>query len=123
MEKIMDKEYREVSQPKAKEMFSEPNDLDESLKDLEDYEDYTNTDNLFQSEKGDRLVVEKHKPYEDAEKAKVDKKASKSQQEKVKEYTDVYDKDNFDKGLLTDPKEIDELLESEEAFSKHLDIQ
>ena len=120
-------DYRKVTQPKADQLFSEPNDLAEAIKDLEDFESYTNTDNLYQSTDGDRQIVEKHEPYEDAEKAKIVKKALQEKQpaelKKVEEHRDIFDKDNFDKGLLNDPKEIQDLLESEEAYFKHLDIE
>jgi len=69
-----EKDYRKVDQPKADAIFSEPNDLAEALKNLEDYEDWSNTDNLFQSTDADRLVVEKHTPFEDADKAEKVKK-------------------------------------------------
>lgn len=64
-----EKDYRKIDQPKVESRFSDPNDLQELLDDLTSYEEYLPTDNLFQSEKGDRLVREKRKPYEDSEKA------------------------------------------------------
>jgi hypothetical protein len=119
----MDKDPRKVTTPKAENLFSHPNELDKSLEDLNAYEYYINTDNVFQSTDGDRLKVEKYEPYEDAKKAKVDKKASKESLEKQHEHRDIFDEKNVEKGLLNDPKEIDELLESEEAYKKHLGIE
>ena len=73
-------QFREPTQSKAPSLFQDENDLAESLKDLEDYESFLNTDNLFQNPEGGRLIVEKHEIYEDADKAKkhdwIGKKAS-----------------------------------------------
>jgi hypothetical protein len=65
-----EKDVRKVDQPKADNLFSNPNILDELLQDLNDYEKWSGTDNIYQSDKSGRVDVEKHEPYEDAEKAK-----------------------------------------------------
>jgi len=62
----MPSDYRKNDLPKAKNLFSEPNDLEDSLKDLDTYEEYVPTDNMFNSDKMDRQVRTKREPYEDA---------------------------------------------------------
>lgn len=65
---------RKITLEKAPSIFSEPDNLGEALDDLDAYETWTNTDELFNSTDGGRLKVVKHTPYKDADKAKKVKK-------------------------------------------------
>ena len=100
----MDNEYRKVDLEKAKNLFSDPNELKDLLDDLESYESYSNTDELYNSIDGDRLKVVKHEPYEDAEKVK---KASKEDNNSgiLKQKVDTLE-----------DKELQDLLESTDAL-------
>ena len=106
-----EKDYRKVDQPKADSLFSNPNTLDELLKDLGDYEEYLPTDNLFNSEKMDRLVREKREPYEDSEKAEKIKKEASGNNFALKETV---------KNL--DDKTLDDILKDSEAYESYLGI-
>lgn len=57
------KDTHKVTQPKAKTEYSLPNDLKESLDDLESYEKLTD-DLKLNSVDGDRMETEKHKPVD-----------------------------------------------------------
>jgi len=68
-------DYRKVEQPITDSIFSKPNDLGEALDNLDAYDDWTSTDELFQnSEDATTPIIEKHAPYDDADKAKKVKK-------------------------------------------------
>lgn len=115
-EKGPEKDYRKVDQPKADSVLSNPNNLEEALDDLGAYEDFSNTDELFNSDKMDRLEVVKHKPFEDADKAKkVTKKAS--EDESMKEFSI---KDEKDKPMSED--ELEEILKDSDAYAKYLGL-
>ena len=67
-------DYRKVKQPISESVFSEPNDLGEALKNLDAYDDWSSADELFQNSDGGDIIIEKHTPYDDADKAKKVKK-------------------------------------------------
>jgi cell fate (sporulation/competence/biofilm development) regulator YlbF (YheA/YmcA/DUF963 family) len=113
-DKKPEKDYRKVDQPSAESIFSEPNNLSEALKDLEDYENWSNTDNLFQSTDADRLVVEKHDPFEDADKAKKVKKEAAD----VKHQTETKNVS----GIESELEEIMKILKDSNAYEEYLGI-
>ena len=110
----MPKDYREVDTPMAENLFSDPNLLSELLDDLDAYEEVAkkNDFNKYQSEHGDRMKVEKHKPFdvdEEAPEVEIEKKAAAKEQPFIKN-EDIYNLYS-DLATLKDLTDEDELLE------------
>jgi len=106
--------------PPTKLEFFNPNELNELLDNLQTFELYTNNDSYYVNDDG-QFKIEKHKPYEDAEKAKITKKATVDPKyDDIKMHTDIYNADNFRDGLLLTDEEIEDLLEWDEEFFKHM---
>jgi hypothetical protein len=120
MAKIKETEqnYRKVDWPKIPTILSNPDALEEALEDLDAYEDFSNTDELFNATDGGRMIVVKHVPFDDAEKAKkvkVTKKASEFEDESMKEFS-IEDKDDE----LLSEKELNEILKDYFAYMNYL---
>jgi hypothetical protein len=109
---VLETDYRKVDQEKAPSIFSEPNELADALKNLEDYENWGATDNVFQSTDGDKAVVEKHEPYDDADKAKKVKASKDENQMETKKTKNIED----------DLKELLEILKDSDAYSDYLGL-
>ena len=111
---LTEEDYRKVTQPKTDSVFSEPNDLGEALDNLDAYDKWTNTDELFQNPDGGDIIIEKHDPYDDADKAtKVKKKAAKTKENPHSETKTVHNLD------LT---ELMDLLKDSDAYSDYLGL-
>jgi hypothetical protein len=107
-------DYRKVDQPKADNLFSNPNTLEDLLQDLTDFENWSNTDNIFQSVHGDRPDVDEREPYDGIEKAEkvVKKKAAEEKNPGIIKK----DIENLDE------KNIHDILEDYLDYEKYLGI-
>ena len=106
-------DYRKVDQPKAPSKYPNLNGLDESLKDLETFEKFVNTDRIFQNPTGDRQINEGGEPYDVVEKPnKIKKAADKKGGESIEEK----DIKNIELKLL------DEVLKNYKEYEKYLGI-
>jgi len=114
-----EKDYRKVKQPKVPAFLYNPDALESALEDLDAYEDFSASDELYNSTDGGRLIVVEHIPFEDAEKAKkvkVTKKAS--EDESMKEFS----REDKDYTTLITEQELQEILEDSIAYMDYLGL-
>lgn len=121
--------YKKVDQPKAPNLYPDLSGLDESLKDLTEFEKFTNTDRMFQNPTGDRQFTEKGEPYDLVEKPdKAKKVATKeprfmdrvvaTQKEHGSDAMAIHEKDIKN----IEPEELDDVIKDFKAFERYIGV-